>query len=164
MTIRKLISALLAVIMLFGLTACSNDGLTADKLTVTLNGNAVEKPLTAEKLGEGYTIENYLLKYNGEPVAGVTYTEKTADREESKRVLRSLVIGANSGAENDTLSVDGITLGSKISEVLEVFGEPSSKEEGMWFYREKGKSEDDNFLGLRFDDNDNVTWLYVRVE
>lgn len=164
MTIRKLISALLTAVMLFGLTACSNDGLTADKLTVTLNGNAVEKPLTAEKLGEGYTVKNYLLKYNGEPVAGVKYTEKTADLEESKRVLRSLVIGANSGAENDTLSVDGITLGSKRSEVLEVFGEPSAKEEGMWFYREKGKSEDDNFLGLRFDDNDNVTWLYVRVE
>ena len=38
------------------------------------------------------------------------------------------------------------------------------EEEGMWFYREKGKSEDDNFLGLRLDENDNVTWLYVRVE
>ncbi len=164
MTIRKLIYALSAAVMLLGLTACSNDGLTADKLTVTLNGNAVKKPLTAEKLGDGYTVENYLLKYNGEPVAGVTYTEKTAEREESKRELRSLVMGANSGAENDTLSVDGITLGSKMSEVLEVFGEPSSKEDEMWFYREKGKSEDDNFLGLRFDDNDNVTWLYVRVE
>ncbi len=164
MTIRKLIFTLLTVIMLFGLTACSNDGLTAGKLTVTLNGNAVEKPLTAEKLGEGYTVENYALKYNGEPVAGVTYTEKTADLEESKRVLRSLVIGANSGAENDTLSVNGITLGSKMSEVLDTFGEPSAEEEGMWFYREMGKSEDDNFLGLRFDENDNVTWLYVRVE
>lgn len=164
MTIRKLISTLLTVVLLLGLTACSNDGLTADKLTVTLNGTVVTKPLTAEKLGEGYTVGNYLLKYNGEPVAGVTYTEKTAVLEESKRVLRSLVIGANSGAENDTLSVDGITLGSKMSEVLEVFGEPSTREEGMWFYREKGKSEDENFLGLRFDDNDNVTWLYIRVE
>lgn len=164
MTIKRLISVLLAAAMLFGLTACSNDGLTADKLTVALNGNVVTKPLTAEKLGEGYSVKNYLLYYNGDPAAGVTYTEKTADREENQRVLRSLVIGANSGAESAALSVDGITLGSKMSEVLDIFGEPSAKEEGMWFYREKGKPKDENFLGLKFDDNEKITWLYVRVE
>lgn len=162
MTIKKLIYVLLAAVVLFGLTGCG--GSKADKLTVTLNGTVVTKPLTAEKLGEGYSVKNYLLYYNGEPVAGVTFTEKTVDREENKREIRSLVIGANSGAESNTLSVDGITLGSKMSEVLDTFGEPTAKEDGMWFYREKGKPENENYLGLRFDDNENVTWLYVRVE
>ena len=162
--LAKPLSVLLAAIMLCGLTACSNDGLTADKLTVTLNGNAVTKPLTAEKLGDGYSVKNYLLYYNDEPVAGVTFTEKTVEREENKRVLRSLVIGANSGAENATLSVDGITLGSKMSEVLDTFGEPSLREAGKWFFSENGKPENEDFLAVKFDDSNEVKWLYVRVE
>lgn len=157
--LAKPLFVLLAAIMLCGLTGCSNNG-----LTVALNGNVVSKPLTAEKLGEGYSVKNYLLYYNDEPVAGVTFTEKTVEREENKRVLRSLVIGANSGAENATLSVDGITLGSKMSEVLDTFGEPSSREAGKWFFSENCKPENEDFLAVKFDDNKNVTWLYVRVE
>ncbi|MBD5129434.1 MAG: hypothetical protein HDT43_05870 [Ruminococcaceae bacterium] len=162
MVVLRRVPVVFALLAMLLLTACS-DGLTADKLTVAINGNTVTKPLTAEKLGAGYSVGSYLLKYNGEPVAGVTYTEKTAEREENKREIRSLVIGANSGAENAALSVDGITLGSDMSVVLEAFGEPSAKEEEIWFYREKG-SKDESFLGLKFDDNEKVTWLYVRVE
>ncbi|MCM1166832.1 MAG: hypothetical protein NC299_02005 [Lachnospiraceae bacterium] len=162
MRIKRLFFALLSAAIIC-ISGCSG-GLTADKLTITLNGETVSKPLTAEKLGEGYSVGNFLLKYDGEPVAGVTYTEKTADREESKRELRSLVVGANSGAEGCTLSVNGITLGSASSEALEAFGEPSAKEDGMWFYRERGKPEGESFLGMRFDDSDTVTWLYVRVD
>ena len=159
----KPICVLIAAAMSLTLTGCGGSG--ADKLTVRLNGTVVTKPITAEKLGDGYSVGNYILRYNGEPAAGVTFTEKTTELEnENKREIRSLVIGANSGAENDTLSVDGITLGSDMSEVIDTFGEPSAKEEKMWFYREKGKPEDENFLGIRFDDNEKVTWLYVRVE
>ena len=159
---KKLFAVLLAAVMLCGMTGCGGSG--ADKLTITLNGTVVAKPITAEKLGAGYSVGNYILRYNGEPAAGVTFTERTAELAENKREIRSLVIGANSGAEDKTLSVDGITLGSTMSEVLYTFGEPSAREEGMWFYRENGKPEDENYLGLRFDDNEKVTWLYVRVE
>lgn len=162
MTIKKLFSVLLAAVMLLGLTGCG--GLNSYRLTVTLNGTVVTKPLTAETLGEGYSVKNDLLYYNGEPVAGVTFTEKTADREENKREIRSLVIGVNSGAENDTLSVDGITLGSDMSEVLDTFGEPSLREAGKWFFSENGMPENEELLGVKFDDNKKVKWLYVRVE
>ncbi|MDE7360503.1 MAG: hypothetical protein K2N38_01055 [Oscillospiraceae bacterium] len=162
MTIKKLSSVLLASVMLLDLTGCG--GLNSYRLTVTLNGIVVTKPLTAETLGEGYSVKDYLLYYNGEPVAGVTFTEKTADREEDKREIRSLVIGVNSGAENDTLSVDGITLGSDMSEVLDTFGEPSLREAGKWFFSENGMPENEEFLGVKFDDNKKVTWLYVRVK
>lgn len=162
MTIKKFIYVLLAAVVLSGLTGCSGSNL--DKLTVTLNGTVVTKPFTVENLGEGYSVKNYLLYYNGEPVAGVTFTEKTADREESKREISSLVIGAKSGVESNTLSVDGITLGSDMSEVLDTFGEPSLREAGRWFFSENGKPENEDFLEVKFDDNKKVTWLYVRVE
>lgn len=156
---RKFLSIIPATVVVCGLTGCSNND-----PTVMLNGNVVSNSLTAEKLGEGYSVKEDLLYYDGEPVASVMFTEKTADRERNKQEIRSLAIGANSGVENNTLSIDEISLGSNMSEVVDTFGNPKLREAGRWFFSEDGNRWNDTFLEVKFDVNTRkVTWLKVYV-
>lgn len=146
----------------------SEDGPTViigeDGMTVLLNGKSVPNPATIEALGEGYSFDNPTLYYNGEVSAGVIFYEGSEQDDELKREIKWLTASQDFTADG-ALSVNGITLGSEQSEVLEIFGVPQGVEEDadMWFYRGENQPEDQDYLGFSFDENDKVSWIGVWI-
>lgn len=163
MTLKKALCAVMAVFMLFALTACKS-GEKSDKLTIQLNGVTVSAPLTVEKLGSDYSVDRsgFAITYKGELVAGVIFDENSTESDNRKKKVTRLLSIANGGTKS--VSVNGIVTGSAQSEVLKAIGEPWKKEEtlDMWVYHEDGKPENENYLLISFDKDDKVSQITVR--
>lgn len=163
---RKTISVILAVFMLFTLTACKNGGGKPSDLDIKLNGVTVTAPLTVEKLGSDYTVENANLSinYKGELIAGVIFDKNSTESDYRKKKIKTLMSIVDGGTKS--VSVNGITTGSAQSEVIKAIGKPveKSKELAMWVYREDGKPHDENYLLITFDEDKKVLGLIVSPE
>lgn len=135
-----------------------------DGPTVILNGKSVPNPATIEKLGEDYSFYYPELYYKGEVSAEVIFDENSEEDDELKKEIKWLIAERDCTAA-DALSVNGITLGSERSEVLNTFGEPQSSDDdlNMWFYRGEDQPEDEDYLGFTFDENDKVSWIGVWI-
>lgn len=141
-----------------GLCGCAKN---SSKLTVKINGVKVESPLTVEKLGGDYWLNaGFLLYKKDDLVAGLTFDEMPGG---SNKTIKSIVVDSLGNMNLNFLSVNGITLGSSSADVLDVFGEPTHKnDEAGWMYVEDGKSEDDYCLSINFDKSEKV--LQIRVQ
>lgn len=165
MTLKKALCVLMALVVLFSLTACKKSG-KPDKLTIKLNGVTVSAPLTVENLGSDYSVDrsSFAITYKGELVAGVIFDENSTESDNRKKKITRLLSITNGGTKS--VSVNGIVTGSAQSEVLKVIGEPWIKEEtlDMWVYHEDGKPENDNYLLVSFDNDNRVSQITVRPE
>ena len=162
MMLKRALCAIMAMVMLFALTACKSGG-NSDKLVIKLNGVIISAPLTVEKLGSDYSVDKsgFAIMYKGEVVAGVIFDENSSESDHSKKKITRLLSIANGGTKS--VSVNGIVTGSAQSEVLNAVGEPWKKEEtlDMWVYHEDGKPENENYLLISFDKDNRVSQIIV---
>ena len=188
---KKLLSLILCGAMLLTLTACDSKGNSSDNSivqpfdpvpvpeggwtmealakTICFNGTPIQIPLTVESLGK-----EYQLKYDSkvpfimqkrDKVAMIHFDENSTEKKNTLKPI-TLINSSNVSDElkyNNALSVNGIRLGSTRDEARIAFGEPPYDESGIvWVYFEDGKTEDDNFMTLWFDNNDKVSWICFR--
>lgn len=165
MTLKKSLSAIAAAVMLFALTACKGGSGKASDLDIKLNGVTVSAPFTVEKLGSDYSVgnANLTIMCKNEIVAGVVFDKSSMESDYRKKRVSSLFSIADGGTKS--VSVNGIVTGSTQSEVLKAIGDPWKKEESLclWAYHEDGKSDDDNYLVIFFN-NDKVSSIVVKPE
>lgn len=168
MTLKKVLCAVMAVVMLFALTACSSGG-KVKELTVTLNGVTVSAPITIEKLGSDYSVKfDPVTKigeifYKDRVLALVTFDENTAEYDHRKKNIKTL--------NGRSISVNGITYGSSKADVKNAIGTPTETEkfdvgwwaEG-WLYRKGGKASGERYLVIFFDKNDKLSDMEVDLE
>lgn len=156
----------MAAVILFALTACKSGGGKASDLDIKLNGVTVTAPLTVEKLGSYYSVENanLTINYKGEIIAGVIFDSGSTESDFRKKKIKTLLSLPDAGTKS--VSVNGIITGSTQSEVLKAIGKPTEKVEelAMWVYREDGKPHDDNYLLVSFDEDDKVLSFIVSPE
>lgn len=168
MTLKKVLCAVMAIVMLFALTACKSGGEVKD-LTVTLNGVTVSAPFTVENLGSDYSVKIISgtkigeVFYKDQNLALlVTFDENTAEYDYRKKNIKTF--------NGRCVSVNGITYGSSKSDVKNAIGPPTETEkmkgwwtEG-WLYRKDGKAKGERYLVIFFDKNDKISDLEVDIE
>lgn len=168
MTFKKALCVVMAITMLFALTACKSGGVEVKELTVTLNGVPVSSPFTVEKLGSGYSVEfdpdikiGEIFYKNQNLAILVTFDENSAGIDYRKRNIKTL-----NGRKN--VSVNGISRGSTMSDVKNAIGPPTETEiinkAEYWLYLKGGKPNGERYLLIVFDKNDKVSYLEVDLE
>ncbi len=166
----KKVLCLIAVLVCL-LCGCSN-GVSADKYTPVLNGKAVDMPLpvTIDDLGSDYSLVlGVALMYKGNAALGVKFEDGYEETDELKRPINSFVRSYANDTKKTSFSIGGIELGDNRQEVLDVYGEPSYKDEelNIWKYCKLGRPEDQYWLGFQFghpSDPDKVTSIYFRFQ
>lgn len=182
MTLKRALCAIMAIIMLFTLTACKSSN-----LEIKLCGVTVKAPLTLDKLGDDFTLFSFgefdgvvefggkssgILMHKGELVADIIFKEGSEESDYRKRKIESLM--SLSKDFSDGLSVNGFIQGYVKSQALDMIGEPTEKIQfndaltnepfENWYYREDGASEDDNYLVIGFDKYDKAWNIVVELE
>ncbi|MCH5206102.1 MAG: hypothetical protein J1F09_04055 [Oscillospiraceae bacterium] len=188
---KKLLSLILCGAMLLTLTACDSKGNSSDNSivqpfdpvpvpeggwtmealakTICFNGTPIQIPLTVESLGKEYQLKYdskvAFINQKKDKVALIVFDKDTAETKDELKPISA--IGVHNVSDelkyNNALSVNGIRLGSTRDEARRAFGEPPYDESGrIWAYFEDGKTEDDDFMTLWFDDNDKVSWISFR--
>ena len=188
---KKLLSLILCGAMLLTLTACDSKGNSSDNSivqnfdpvpvpeggwtmealakTICFNGTPIQIPLTVESLGKEYQLKYdskvAFINQKKDKVALIVFDKDTVETKDELKPISA--IGVDNVSDelkyNNALSVNGIRLGSTKDEARRAFGEPPYDESGrVWAYFEDGKTEDDNFMTLWFDDNDKVSWISFR--
>lgn len=171
MTLKKALCAVMALIMLFALTACKGEGGEVKELTITLNGVTVSAPFTVEMLGSDYSVKYDTVTkigqifYKDQNLAVlVTFDENTSESDFRKKNIKTI-----NGREN--VSINGITKGSSKSDVKSAIGSPTDTEkfdEGLWaegwLYCKGGKKNGETYLYIMFDKNDKVSYQEVDLE
>ena len=178
MTLKRTFCAVMAIVMLFTLTACGESKVY--QLTIKIDDRPVTLPFTVEQLGNGYSVYGYYERPDGmiggdiiyksiEPPITEIVVQFVCDREESKSEYgKQEIKSLHSTGKN--LSVNGVTEGSTKSDVLETFGEPNEKntsDDGtteLWYYCDNGKKRDDYYLRIGIDENDTVCSIDVVLE
>ena len=185
MTFKKSLCAVMAIFMLFSLTACKSGKL--DNLEIKLCGVTVKAPLTLDKLGDDFTLFGFgefdgvvevggktsgILLHKGELVADVIFKEGSKESDYRKRKIESIM--SFSEDFSDGLSVNGFMQGYVKSQALDMIGEPTEKIQSndfmtndpleTWVYRENGASEDDSYLVIGFDKYDKAWEIIVDLE
>lgn len=168
---KKVICAVLAAVLACGLCGCS-DAATAGIYTLVLNGKALDmpQPVTIEDLGSDYGLGlGVILTYKGNAAVGVKFKDGYDDTDERKRPIEALVRSYTCDTENTSFEIGGIELGDSGREVIDVYGEPTYRDEALdiWKYCRLGKSEDDYWLGVQFGDPtapDKITNIYFRFQ
>ena len=177
MTLKKALCAVMAIVMLFALTACGKSKVY--QLTIKIDDRPVTLPFTVEQLGNEYSVYGYYERPDGMISGDIIYRsiippkteivvqficDKQADSDYGKQKIKALY------SMHKWFSVNGITVGSSMSDVLETFGEPTGKRNfndevaEVWFYCEDGKQEDDYYLRISFDEDDMVLVIGVVLE
>ena len=168
--IKKALCVVMALVMLFALSACKSGGGEVKELTVTLNGVTVSAPFTVEKLGSDYSVKFDPdinigeIFYKGQNLALlVTFDENTAEYDHRKKNIKTL--------NGRSVSVNGITYGSSKSDVMNAIGSPTETEKmngGLWtegwLYRKGGKAKGERYLVVFFDKNDKISDMEVDLE
>lgn len=168
---KKILAFVMAVFFACGLCGCTGS-VKADSFTPVLNGKAIDlpQPVTIEDLGSDYSLAlGVVLMYKGNASVGVAFKEGYDDTDELKIPIDALVRSYVCDTENTSFSIGGIELGDKRQEVLDVYGEPTYKDEALklWKYCHIGRSEDEFWLGFQFGDSSNpnkVTSIYYRFQ
>lgn len=149
------------------LCGCAKKPPSGDIYTLYLNGKAVNGPVTVESLGSDYNVDlGFVLTYKDESVAGIVFDEDSAEEDDRKKPIEALVGSQIATPDWNDFSVGGIVLGKSEQDVLDVFGEPTVKDDvsDKWTYSKIGRSEDDYYLGFVFDDNGKVKSIYFRFD
>lgn len=172
MTLKKALCAVMAIVMLFALTACRrNGGVMAYELNIKINGVPISDPLTphtVDMLGSDYSVRldpyddtfGHIL-YKDQVIALAEFDQNAAGNDIRKRNIKSL--------SGKSVSVNGVTIGSSMSDVKNAIFSPtekdSQKEFGIetWFYRKEGKSDSENYLIIWFE-GDKVFDMVVDLE
>lgn len=163
MTLKKALCAVMAIVMLFALTACES-GSRAIKLTVKLNGVSVKAPLTVENLGDDYSLVDGFISYKDDIVAAPTFDEGANESDVRKKKIILL------SGFGKSLSVNGITEGSAKSEVKKAIGEPAKKSKSedlnmeTWTYLSDRAPGGVYYLEILFDNKDRVWCMNVAFE
>lgn len=142
-------------------------GWTAESLakTIRINGMVLPNPVTVENLGKGYDVdETHTLIYNRLQIAVIVFDNESANLDNCKKNIRAFALNTNAKMDVKAFYVNGITLGSSAVEAIKAFGEPLEKtSQNVWVYYENGKGVDDNIMVLWFDDEDNISWISIRL-
>lgn len=184
---KKLLSLILCGAMLLTLTACDSKGNSSDNSivqpfdpvpvpeggwtnatlakTICFNGTPIQIPLTVESLGKEYQLKYdskvAFINQKKDKVALIVFDKDTAETKDELKPISA--IGVDNVSDelkyNNALSVNGIRLGSTRDEARIAFGEPPYEYGKVWAYFEDGKTKDDIFMTLWFDDNDKVSWI-----
>ena len=162
MTLKKALCAVMAIVMLFALTACKSGG-EVKELTVTLNGVTVSASSTLEMLGGDYSVKFDSITdigeifYKDQFLALVTFDENTAEYDTRKKKIKTL--------NGKSVSVNGITVGSSKSDVKNAIGSPTDAEKMDVLWAEGWRyCKDERYLLILFDKNDKVSLIEVDLE
>lgn len=167
MTLKRVFCAVMAIVMMLLLAACKKENVKSSDLEVKLNGLTVSASSTVEMLGNEYSVRpdtdtvGYIV-YNGETIAMASFDESSAEDDMTKRTFKEL---AGRG-----VSVNGITTGASKSDVTKSIGSPKEKhtidriEMEVWYYYEDGMSDDESYLMITFDSNDEIYLIDVVLE
>lgn len=165
---KKVLYVVLAAALACIFCGCGKKDAAADKYTLVMNGKAVSAPVTVESLGKDYDLSfSVMLRYKGEPVTGVKLDESSTEQDELKKPIKFMVRSLICSDKTD-FSIGGIELGDTMKDVLNVYGQPTYKDEplNIWKYCKDGKSEDDYWLGFQFagPDPEKITSIYFGFE
>ena len=167
MTLKRALCAIMAIVMLCALTACKKDSVKSSDLEVKINGITVSASFTVEMLGSDYSVKpdtdtvGYIV-YEEQSIAMVAFDENSAVDDLRKKAIKEV---AGRG-----VSVNGITPGASRSDVNKAIGSPTEKHSierldmEVWYYREDGRSDDENYLMITFDANGEIYLIDVAFE